>query len=143
MLTVIQTIGKRKVDNKDVMFPRQKIITGFCTLKNEDKVIQGGKADEKGNVEAGYPTFAELVPFYGGQTEYPAVKDGANKGKILDSDCLVKHAVAGWNQNESNSAFGRSPAQAEAQADSAFDKLAKSKGWSVEKKAEMRELLEL
>ncbi len=142
MLTAIQTTGKRMVDKRDVIFPRRKLITGFCTLKDGESVIEGGKADEKGNVDAGYPTFAELTTFYGGIVDYPTVKEGINKGKILDQDCLVKHAVAGWNQTESNSAFGRSPAQAEAQGESGFMRLAKSKGWSAEQIDTARALME-
>lgn len=139
MLTVINTTGKRKVDNKDVTFPRQKIVTGTYEMKQGETVERGGKPNEKGVLEAGFPTFAELSEFYQGAVEFQK-KDG----KIVESSpCLVKDAIAGWNQTESNSAFGRSPAQAEAQAESAFEKLAKSKGWTGAKKEEMRALLDM
>jgi len=121
MLTVIETLGKRKVEGKDVTFPRQKIVTGFTTLKEGDKLISGGnKPNEKGELEAGYPSLAELTSFYKGQVEYPK-----REGKTEDEDCLVKSVVAGWNQTESNNAFARSPAQAQAQFSSAAGKMAK------------------
>lgn len=140
MLTVIETLGKRKVDGKDVTFPRLKILTGKNAagtnlLGDGDRVIQGAKPNEKGElIDAGYPTFAELSAYYKGAVEYQKT----NAGILDDSiECLVKAAVAGWNQTESNAAFGRSPAQAEAQFDSAFEKMAKAGGWDATKKAEM------
>lgn len=128
MLTIIETRGKRKVDGKDVTFPRQKIVTGFTTLSEGDKVISGGgKPNEKGEFDAGFPTLADLTQLWKGQVEYPK-----REGKIADEDCLVKASLAGWNQNESNNAFARSPAQAIAQQNSAIEKLAKTMGMSVE-----------
>lgn len=128
MLTVIETKGKRKVDKRDVTFPRQKIVTGFSTLSDGDKIVSGGsKPNEKGEFEAGFPTLAELTSFYKGQVEYP--KDST--GKVQDSDCLLKAVVAGWNQTESNNAFARSPAQAIASFGSAAEKMAKLTGLSV------------
>lgn len=141
MLTVINSFGKRKIgtakDSPTVTFNRKKIVFGNYKLKTpEDKnvkgeslvpenetVAMGAELSTEKELSAGYPTLPELVQFYGGQVDILG-KDG----KEVESQSIVKDIVAGWNQTESNAAFGRSPAQAEATQDSAIAKLLKSMG---------------